>query len=125
MAEIAAAAARIANGSRRWCKRRSRSRSRRSRPRPRRASRARVRDDRATDVRPRRAKTVRLSMAVGRRDGIRPADVVGSIANEADIPGRDIGPIDIQDDVTYVGIPERYVEVVIEKVGKNASAAAP
>ena len=64
-------------------------------------------------------KTVRLSIAIGRRDGIRPADIVGSIANEANVPGRDIGPIEIQDDVTYVGIPEHYVDVVLEKVGKK------
>ena len=62
-------------------------------------------------------KTIRLSMAVGKRDGIRPADIVGSIANEADIPGREIGPIDIRDEITYVGIPERFVAQVIEKVG--------
>jgi ATP-dependent RNA helicase DeaD len=64
-------------------------------------------------------KTVRMSMDVGREDGIRPADVVGSIANEAGIPGRDIGPIEIRDDVTYVGIPERFVDLVIEKVGRK------
>ena len=58
-------------------------------------------------------------LAVGKADGIRPADIVGSIANEADVPGREIGPIEIQDDVTYVGIPERYVETVIAKVGKK------
>ncbi|HEX7419535.1 MAG TPA: DEAD/DEAH box helicase, partial [Thermoanaerobaculia bacterium] len=65
-----------------------------------------ARDDKATRA-PRSArddnrKKVRLSMSVGKRDGIRPADVVGSIANEADVPGRDIGPIEIQDAVTYV-----------------------
>lgn len=64
-------------------------------------------------------KTVRMSIAIGRREGIRPADIVGSIANEADVPGREIGPIEIQDEVTYVGIPERYVEAVIEKVGRK------
>src|SRR5437763_7998059 len=48
---------------------------------------------------------VRLSMAVGKRDGIRPADVVGSIANEAGIAGREIGPIEIRDEITYVTIP--------------------
>jgi ATP-dependent RNA helicase DeaD len=64
-------------------------------------------------------KTVRLSIAIGRNDGIRPADVVGSIANEADVPGREIGPIEIQDDVTYVGVPERYVEAVLAKVGRK------
>ncbi|HEX2122988.1 MAG TPA: DEAD/DEAH box helicase [Thermoanaerobaculia bacterium] len=64
-------------------------------------------------------KTVTLQMSVGKREGIRPADIVGSIANEADIPGRDIGPIEIRDEVTFVGIPERYVGAVIEKVGKK------
>lgn len=56
-------------------------------------------------------------MAVGKRDGIRPADVVGSIANEAGIEGREIGPIDIRDEITYVSIPARYRDEVIEKLG--------
>ncbi|HEX7832538.1 MAG TPA: DEAD/DEAH box helicase [Thermoanaerobaculia bacterium] len=64
-------------------------------------------------------KTVRMSMDVGREDGIRPADVVGSIANEAGIPGRDIGPIEIRDDITYVGIPERFVDLVISALGRK------
>jgi ATP-dependent RNA helicase DeaD len=60
---------------------------------------------------------VRLSMALGKRDGIRPADVVGSIANEAGIPGSDIGPIEIRDDITYVTIPARHREIVLAKLG--------
>jgi ATP-dependent RNA helicase DeaD len=64
-------------------------------------------------------RTVRLQLSVGRRDGIRPADVVGSIANEANVPGRDIGPIEIGDDMTYVGVPSRYVEQVVAKVGRK------
>ena len=81
----------------------------------------------ATPVPPRRSapprddnrKKVRLSMSVGKRDGIRPADVVGSIANEADVPGRDIGPIEIQDAITYVTVPESYVDKIMEKVGRT------
>lgn len=127
MADIAAAAARIANGSRALVRAReeetverveTRTESRADADAPRR-ERGRPHDDAhdmddagATD------KTITLSMSVGRANGIRPADVVGSIANEADIPGREIGPIDIQEDITYVGIPKRYVEVVLEKVGK-------
>ncbi|HVR44505.1 MAG TPA: DEAD/DEAH box helicase [Thermoanaerobaculia bacterium] len=57
---------------------------------------------------------VRLALAVGRRDGIRPADVVGSIANEAGIAGREIGPIDIGEDETIVAVPERHRDAVIE-----------
>lgn len=63
------------------------------------------------------AEKTRLSIAVGKRDGIRPADVVGSIANEADVPGRDIGPIEIRDEITFVMIPTRYVDQVLQKVG--------
>ena len=57
-------------------------------------------------------------MSVGKRDGIRPADVVGSIANEADVPGRDIGPIEIQDNITYVTVPAEFVEKIVAKVGR-------
>ncbi|HET7435246.1 MAG TPA: DEAD/DEAH box helicase [Thermoanaerobaculia bacterium] len=67
----------------------------------------------------------RLQMSVGRRDGIRPADIVGSIANEADIPGREIGPIDIQEDITYVTIPERHVEHVLQAVGRAKFRGRP
>jgi len=111
IAEVAAAAARIANGSR------SIAAPKEEEP----ASeflgssdpRALELPNRGTD------KTVTLSMNVGRRDGIRPADVVGSIANEANVPGREIGPIEIRDDATYVGVPERYVEAVLAKLGKK------
>ncbi|HEX7153678.1 MAG TPA: DEAD/DEAH box helicase [Thermoanaerobaculia bacterium] len=68
---------------------------------------------------------VRLSMAVGKRDGIRPADVVGSIANEADIPGRDIGPIDIREEITYVTVPTRHVDNVLEKVKRAKFRGRP
>ena len=104
MADIAAAAARIANSSRSLVV-----------PPPEPVAAAPARPPAPTADRP--GKTVRLSMAVGKRDGVRPADIVGSIANEADIPGRDIGPIDIRDEVTYVGIPEHLVETVISAVG--------
>jgi ATP-dependent RNA helicase DeaD len=119
MADIAAAAARIANGSRALVKTREEETIERIETRTETRGDAAPRsegdesdDAGATD------KTITLSMSVGRANGIRPADVVGSIANEADIPGREIGPIDIQEDITYVGIPQRYVEVVLEKVGK-------
>ena len=68
---------------------------------------------------------VRLRMEVGRRDGIRPADVVGSIANEAGISGRDIGPIDIRDDVTFVSIPAGSVDLVLDKVGRAKFRGRP
>ncbi len=123
VADIAAAAARIANGSRSLVK----AKEQESAPEataPAQREYREPREPREREERPDRTsnpddKTIRLAMTVGRRDGIRPADVVGSIANEADIPGRDIGPIDIQEEITFVGIPERYVELVLEKVGRK------
>jgi ATP-dependent RNA helicase DeaD len=78
-------------------------------------------EDRPHVARPREDNVpkTRLSMSVGKRDGIRPADVVGSIANEANVPGRDIGPIEIRDDITFVVIPNRYVDQVLQKVGRK------
>ena len=64
------------------------------------------------------AARVRLSMSVGKRDGVRPSDVVGSIANEANVPGREIGPIEIRDKMTFVSVPEQYVDAVLERVGR-------
>ena len=61
---------------------------------------------------------VRLRMAVGKRDGIRPADVVGSIANEANVPGRDIGPIDIRDEETFVTVPAAAADHIIKAVAR-------
>jgi len=38
---------------------------------------------------------VRLFIDAGRSSGIGPGDIVGAIANQADIPGKAIGAIDI------------------------------
>ncbi len=50
-----------------------------------------------------------LYISVGRNAGVRPADLVGAIANEAGLPGRDVGPIRISDNFSVVGIPEDAV----------------
>ena len=59
------------------------------------------------------AGMVRLFINVGRNQGARPQDFVGAIANEASIPGRAIGAIDIFDDYTFVDIPQEFVDRVI------------
>ncbi len=54
-----------------------------------------------------------LYVALGKRAGVRPGDLVGAIANEVDLPGRKIGPIRIADQYSVVGIPERMVDGAI------------
>jgi ATP-dependent RNA helicase DeaD len=56
---------------------------------------------------------VRLFLRVGRRDGVRPADLVGAIANEAGLPGDLIGDIDLYDTFSFVEVPEDSGDKVI------------
>jgi len=63
---------------------------------------------------------VRLIMPVGKSNGVRPGDVVYKIASNAQIPGHVIGHIDIQNNKTFVDVPQEHVEAVL-KNGKNAT----
>ena len=47
----------------------------------------------------------KLFLRVGKQQGVRPADLVGAIANEAGIPGDAIGDIDLFDGFSVVEIP--------------------
>jgi ATP-dependent RNA helicase DeaD len=60
---------------------------------------------------------VRLTMSMGKAQGIRPSDVVGAIAFHADIPGNTIGKIFIEDSHTLVDVPEHLVGQVLAKTG--------
>jgi ATP-dependent RNA helicase DeaD len=55
----------------------------------------------------------RLYIDVGTEDGVRPGDIVGAIANEADIPGRAIGAIELYERFCLVDVPTNLVEQVL------------
>jgi ATP-dependent RNA helicase DeaD len=55
----------------------------------------------------------RVYIGVGRSSGVRPNDLVGAIANETSLSGRDIGAIRVFDRYSVVEIPERSVDEVI------------
>jgi ATP-dependent RNA helicase DeaD len=55
----------------------------------------------------------RLFVDAGRRSGVRPADIVGVIVNEGGVPGQLIGAVDIYDDFTLVEVPSQYQEQVL------------
>ncbi len=63
---------------------------------------------------------VRLYLNVGRDDSVRPADIVGAIANEAHIPGRAIGAIELFDKFSFVEIPEQHQERVVRALKRTA-----
>ncbi len=58
----------------------------------------------------------RIFIGVGREAGISPRDLVGAIANEAGVPGRDIRGIDIADRFSLVDVPEEAVDYVIDSL---------
>ncbi len=62
----------------------------------------------------------RLFINVGKRDHIRPGDILGAIAGEANISGSDIGSIDMLENFSFVEVPTEKVDKVI-KAMKNAS----
>ena len=55
----------------------------------------------------------RLYVGAGRAAGVRPQDLVGAIANESSLSGRDIGAIEIADRFSLVEVPEAAAEEVI------------
>jgi ATP-dependent RNA helicase DeaD len=81
------------------------------------------RDGRGTGSRVRREDgsheegMVRLKLNKGKVHGIRPNDIVGTIAFHANIPGYTIGKIRIEDKYTFVDIPEDLVDQVMKHNG--------
>jgi ATP-dependent RNA helicase DeaD len=60
---------------------------------------------------------VRLKLNKGKMHGIRPNDIVGTIAFHANIPGYTIGKIRIEDKHTFVDVPEDMVDQVMKHNG--------
>ena len=62
--------------------------------------------------------TTRLYVGAGREAGVRPADLVGAITNEAGIPSRDFGEIEIADRFSLVEVPEEIADEIIAAMRK-------
>jgi len=60
---------------------------------------------------------VRLILDQGKKHGIRPNDIVGTIAFHAEIPGSSIGKIFIQEKHSLVDVPEALAGQVLENAG--------
>jgi ATP-dependent RNA helicase DeaD len=56
---------------------------------------------------------------VGRRDKIRPADLVGAVANEANIAGDAVGDIDIYDTFSFVEVPANLADRVLRALNRT------
>ncbi|ODU52481.1 MAG: RNA helicase [Armatimonadetes bacterium 55-13] len=60
------------------------------------------------------AGMTRVFIGLGRRDGLRPGDVVGAIVGETGLPAKQIGVIDILDRTAFVEVPEGSADGVID-----------
>jgi ATP-dependent RNA helicase DeaD len=61
----------------------------------------------------------RLFVGLGRSAAIRPQDLVGAIAGESGLKGRDIGAIEIADRFSLVEVPESAADQVIKALRRT------
>ena len=60
-----------------------------------------------------------IFVGLGRGDGIRAGDLVGAIANNSNLSGREIGPIKIAERYSVVGVPASAARSVIDALGQT------
>ena len=68
-------------------------------------------------------KTYRID--VGYQHGVQPGNIVGAIANEADLEARFIGRIDIRDDFTLVDLPDGMPDDLLQHMQNVRVASRP
>jgi ATP-dependent RNA helicase DeaD len=74
------------------------------------------REERPRKSGPAQMETFRIE--VGSIHGIKPGNIVGAIANEADIEGVHIGRVDIREDHSYVDLPEGMPKEIFKQLQK-------
>jgi len=93
--------------------------------RPRRGTndRSNNRSDSGSDSSPRRKKKEHndanmnsYRIEIGREDGVKPGNIVGAIANEADMDSKFIGSIKISDNYSTVDLPKDMPKAVFKKL---------
>jgi ATP-dependent RNA helicase DeaD len=62
--------------------------------------------------------SVRYRLAVGHAHGVKPGNIVGAIANEANVDSRRIGRVDIRDDHSLVDLPDGMPDDVLQHLKK-------
>lgn len=63
---------------------------------------------------------VRFFLNLGKKDGVRPKDILGAVAGECDIPGNDIGEIEILDKFSFFTAAKEHKNVIL-KVMNNST----
>ena len=61
----------------------------------------------------------RLFVSLGHSAGLRPGDLVGAVANELNISGKNVGAIDIRDRFSFFEVASEHAERVVEVMGST------
>ena len=59
------------------------------------------------------AGMVRLFINIGKKQKVRPGDILGAVAGESGIPGKLVGTIDMYDKYTFVEVPRENAADVL------------
>ncbi len=57
---------------------------------------------------------VRLFINIGKKQKIKPGDILGAVAGESGMSGDLVGAIDMYDKFTFVEVPEEYGRQVLQ-----------
>jgi ATP-dependent RNA helicase DeaD len=58
----------------------------------------------------------RLFLTIGKKDKIKPADILVAITKKTDVSGKSIGDIDIFETFTFIDVPTSKAELIIEEL---------
>ncbi|SHH15329.1 DEAD/DEAH box helicase [Clostridium grantii] len=61
----------------------------------------------------------RFHINIGKDQDVRPGDIVGAIAGECNIPGSAIGNIDLYDKFSFVEVPTKYENKILQVMNKE------
>jgi len=71
------------------------------------------------------AKLEKYRVEVGHRHGMKPGNLVGAVANEAGLDSRYIGRIEIEDDHSFIELPEGMPKEIFQHLKKVYVAGQP
>ena len=63
--------------------------------------------------------TERFHVNLGKKQGIRPGDILGAVAGECDIPGYDIGEIEVLDNFSFFTASKEHKHRILDRMNRS------
>ena len=67
----------------------------------------------------------RFRIAIGKRDGVRPGNIVGAVAGESDIEGDEIGSIRIHQSYSTIDLPADRADEILDRLSDTRVSGRP